>query len=152
MRSGGGAGVKAKVKKPKGETFTVFIIMKPPYFKLFLAPNAKLMNATATLVSLQLNLKLLSLQGNRLTARDVKMLAEPFVFNDEELFMNKRREIYSNERFGFPKLLQLNLAMNKIKKLPTNFFKISDMSRLEWFVIRIIKYILKHFFFYYDMK
>jgi len=81
---------------------------------------------------ISLKLISLSLQGNRLTNVDVRMLAGSF----ENV---KRVRSFGNRigsgvlgRFGFSKLMKLNLARNKIKNLPTGLFQQANMTNLEW--------------------
>jgi Leucine-rich repeat (LRR) protein len=77
-----------------------------------------------------LKLKSLSMQGNRLTEKDVRMLAR--AFENVEYVGGEAVGPGVLGRFGFSELVRLNLARNKIKRLPSGFFERANMTRLEW--------------------
>lgn len=91
----------------------------------------------------KLKLQSLSLQGNRLSENDLKMLIEPterdqkfaqfkYSFRSIQQYESSKIEY---ERFSYPELTKLNLARNKIKNLPPSFFKLTNMSCLESLVL-----------------
>jgi len=77
-----------------------------------------------------LKLKSLSMQGNRLTEKDVRMLAR--AFENVEYVGGEAVGPGVLGRFGFSELVRLNLARNKIKRLPSGLFERANMTRLEW--------------------
>ncbi len=90
----------------------------------------------------KLKLKSLSLQGNRLSENDLRMLIEPTEkegkvakFQYSFRSIQKYESKIEYERFSYPALLKLNLARNKIKNVPAGFFKLSNMSSLEALVL-----------------
>ena len=99
----------------------------------------------------QLKLQILSLQGNRLDEKSLSALRSSFdydLFNyadsNSELssfeFIDSNRDTRqilgkTRQRFSFGSLLQLNLARNKIKNLPNNFFQQANMSLLNSLVL-----------------
>lgn len=104
--------------------------------------DKRVLNCSTT----HLTLKSLSLQGNRLTENDLKMLIEPFEkenYLDSPQFKYTYKKTYnlfgSNtmrySRLTFPNLLKLNLARNKIGNIPSNFFYASNMSKVDSLVL-----------------
>ena len=101
--------------------------------------------------AVQLKLQILSMQGNRLDEKSLNALRASFDYDllnyadsNSELssfeFIDSyqdSRQILSKwkQRFSFGNLLQLNLARNKIKNLPYNFFQQANMSLLNTLVL-----------------
>ena len=104
--------------------------------------DKRALNATTTRLALQS----LSIQGNRLTENDLRMLIEPYkkeTYLDSPQFKYPYKKTYNlfdpnairYSRFTFPNLLKLNLARNKIGNIPGNFFYASNTSKLDSLIL-----------------
>jgi Leucine-rich repeat (LRR) protein len=77
-----------------------------------------------------INLKLthLSMQGNGLSEENLKLFTYSYSYNP---LMSSLNSNFKLKKFKYPSLLKLNLARNKLKQIPEEFFTLLNMTQLK---------------------